>query len=305
MNRILLIILVFFVGLSYGQDELGAKKAFNEGIEAYQKGHYSAATEHFERASTLNPSYSKAYYNAANAYYRNNDLESANINYQRYIESLEGKERKAKGLYNLGNTHVKHFLTTKQKDPKQQGELDILKNGIEAYKQSLRLNPEDKNTRYNLSYAMRLLPPPSQQEDSDDKGENGEEGDPNQEGEKQQNDNKGDGDESKDQNKEGQGDDNKEGNKDGQEKESDQNKGDQKEQDKQGGKSDSQEDKSQGKDNKGGQQNPQEQGEQEGKMTKAQISKDLDAINSDEKKILEAIARKKGKEKTKSNDKDW
>ena len=48
-----------------------------------------------------------------------------------------------------------------------------------------------------------------------------------------------------------------------------------------------------------------EEKEVEGKMSKGQIKKDLDAVNEDEKNILLKIAKQKGKKKGDNNTKDW
>ena len=138
------LLLIALTGFSQSDE----KVIFNEGMEAYNKGNYTKALERFEAAYAKNNKYNKALYNAANAAYRTGDFKKASDLYDMYAASLETKNERAKAYHNLGNAHLKQ---------KEYGE------AVNAYKKSLRNNPNDKDTRYNLSYALSKLKKQQQQ----------------------------------------------------------------------------------------------------------------------------------------------
>ena len=101
----------------------------------------------------------------------NEDFEKATEYYEQYAGTLESKKDKAKAYHNLGNVFLKRFSGSSQnQNPEEQKKSsDYLKNSIEAYKNSLRNNPNDEDTRYNLSYALSKLKQQQQQENKDQK----------------------------------------------------------------------------------------------------------------------------------------
>lgn len=361
-------ILILFVQVTFAQSE--EKILLNEGIESYDKGEYTIALEKFEKAIDLNSDYTAAYYNAANASYRLGDFEKAKNYYDSYTNLLDNDINKAKALHNLGNVFLKEY----EKSPQSEQGIKNLKNSISTYKKALRYNPEDKETRYNLSYALSKLPKENEQ-NKKDKQDNQDKQDKNDEDKKedkeQQNQDRKDQQDKRDQeNKEKQDHQNKENQENQQDKNNQENQSDskkseeqkekeaqneqqrreneqksQEEQNEQNqdqgneGDQEGQEDKNSNNgeesnenqdknedQNEGNNQNPDDQnnseeqnnneqsskpsnGEQEkeieGQVTKGQMIKDLDAINSDEQKTLLKLSRQKGKNKQTNSQKDW
>lgn len=358
-----IITVIFLFGILTGFSQTKEKILLNEGVAAYQKGEYEIALNKFEEAIAANIEYAKAYYNAANAAYRLGDFKKANSYYDSYVSLLESNNQKAKALYNLGNTYLKEYVKN-EKNPEAKDNIENLKKSISAYRNSLRYNPDDEDTRYNLSYAMSKLPPPSEQKDNkndnqekdkenkDDNQENKDQkqdqqqqekdrqkdqenrdqeqkdqenksGDENQEQKDQQEkqDQAKDEQERRNEEKQDQKDKNNKGSQDNQE-----NKGekDKDQQDQNGekpedqennpeenkeGQNDQQNDQNEPKENPKDQQGQSGNGDQEqpkeGEISKGQIIKDLDAINSDEQKTLLKLSRQKGKNKQKNSEKDW
>ena len=104
-----------------------------------------------------------AFYNSGNASYMSGDFESARESFNSFISKTNNIDDKSKAHYNIGNS----FLTEYAKEAKEKGQApssNILKNAIKEYQQSLRFNPNDKDARYNLSYAMKLLQNQEKQE---------------------------------------------------------------------------------------------------------------------------------------------
>ena len=103
-----------------------------------------------------------------------------------YRKALEKEQQSYSGEFNLGDAMYKqekfedaarsfHKLAENQTDPIKLGELyhnignsflkaNQLEASIEAYKQALRNNPEDNETRHNLAYAQQMQ---QQQQDQD------------------------------------------------------------------------------------------------------------------------------------------
>ena len=253
-----------FMAFSNSIGQTKEKLDLNRGIDAYNNGDYGTAQDKFEKAYETNNQYNGALYNAANSAYRKGDFEKATEYYEQYAGTLENKKDKAKAYHNLGNVFLKQ---------------EKLKESIDAYKNALRNNPNDEDTRYNLSYALSKLKQQQQQENKDNKDEDKKK---EEDKEKKENEDKKDGDKSEKE---------KEGDKDKKEGEGD--KEDKKNDDKEGDKP------------KPGDKNKEKEKEEEGKMSKGQIKKDLDAVNEDEKNILLKIAKQKGEKKGDNNTKDW
>ena len=308
IKYITLPICVFMI-FSNGIGQTIEKLELNRGVEAYNNGDYGTAQDKFEQAFEANNQYSGALYNAANSAYRSGDFEKATEYYEQYAGTLENKNDKAKAYHNLGNVFLKRFSGSSQnQNPEEQKKSsDYLKNSIEAYKNSLRNNPQDEDTRYNLSYALSKLKKQQQQESknkSKDENKDNKEQDKNEENKENQ-DNK-DSDKSEEEKEE-------EGDKEDKNKDKEGGEGDKKEEegDKKEGEGEGEgdkEDKNKDKEGDKPKSEGKDKGEEkeiEGKMSKGQIKKDLDAVNEDEKNILLKIAKQKGKKKGDNNTKDW
>lgn len=283
----IIIFICLFMAVSSSIGQTKEKLDLNRGIDAYNNGDYGTAQDKFEKAYEANNQYNGALYNAANSAYRNGDFEKATEYYEQYAGTLESKKDKAKAYHNLGNVFLKRFSgSSKNQNPEEQKKSsDYLKNSIEAYKNSLRNNPNDEDTRYNLSYALSKLKQQQQQENKDQK-------------EGKDEDEKKDEDKKKENKDKEENEDNKDG-----DKSEDQKEGDKDQKEEEGDKEDK---KNEDKDKEGDKPKPgDKEKEIEGKMSKGQIKKDLDAVNEDEKNILLKIAKQKGKKKGDNNTKDW
>ena len=275
--------ILFFIvaSLQFHGQTIESKLKLNEGNQDYKNGDFNKSSSNYEKSLSEDKKNLAAFYNSGNASYMSGDFESARESFNSFISKTNNIDDKSKAHYNIGNS----FLTEYAKEAKEKGQApssDILKNAIKEYQQSLRFNPKDKDARYNLSYAMKLL----------------------QNQEKQEQENK---DQNKDQeNKEDQ--ENKD-NKDQDKKEKkDQDKKDRDGKDKE--KQDQKDNEDKEKENKQEQENKKQE-EKDKKQnakpneTKEQAIKNLDAINNDEQKVLLKVNRKKGDQKKKSKTKDW
>ena len=147
-------------------------------------------------------------------------------------------------------------------------------NAVEAYKNALRNNPSDEETRYNYALAKEYLKnnPPKKDDKKDDKK------DKDKKDDKKDKDNK---------------DDKKDGDKD---------KKDDKGKDKDDQKQDGKNDKDKKDDKKQDQGKPQPQ---PGGISKQRLESLLDAVNNEEKKVQDKVNLQKVKANPKKAEKDW
>ena len=110
---------------------------------------FSKAETEYRRALEKRPDDPLWNFNLSNAQYKQMQFPEAIESYKRLAEQEGDPLRKARALHNLGNS-----LLFSQK----------IDESIEAYKEALRNNPSDLDTKYNLAYAQNLK---KQQENQD------------------------------------------------------------------------------------------------------------------------------------------
>jgi len=139
--------LVLFVFLLLGTFTAFAqadKKDVREGNKLYKKEQYNEAEIAYRRALEADSTSFAAHFNLGSALYKQKQYEQA----ENIFKALSDpklpldKSTKAKVMHNLGNATLQQ---------------EKWKESVDAYKQSLRLNPTDDETRTNLAYAQSKL----------------------------------------------------------------------------------------------------------------------------------------------------
>ncbi|QBA65248.1 tetratricopeptide repeat protein [Muriicola soli] len=269
MNKICLLLSLCVLTTGIAQEEKkdnsdkDLKSSLNLTWEANQElseNEFIQAEADYRRAISKSNENAIAPYNLGTAYYKKESLEEAFGRFKQAGELSEAKPEKHKAYHNMGNVFMKN---------------EEYKKAIEAYKEALRNNPEDEETRYNLALAKALAEKQKNQdkdggEDEDSKEDEDSENKGREEQEDQQQDNKekDGGEQEKDEDKDG----------DGKEK---------KDQPKQGEKPDEQ------KQARKSQLSPQ------------QIKNLLEAMQNEENKVQEKMNEKKVKGPKSKNAKDW
>lgn len=118
------------------------KKYIRQGNRQYEKSKFSESEILYRKAIDKNKQSSDAVFNTGDALYRQNKFEDAGKQFLDHTSQAGDKYSKAAGYYNLGNS----LLKAKK-----------LQESIEAYKNSLKLNPSSVEAKYNLGYAQNLL----------------------------------------------------------------------------------------------------------------------------------------------------
>lgn len=130
------------------------KALIKKGNKEYAKEQYDKAAQEYRKALEKNPANATARFNLGNALYRNNKTDEAVNAFDAAANAAESKKDKAKALYNKGVV-----LQNKNK----------LADCIDAYKNSLKLNPGDEDTRQNLQLALKQQRQQQQQQQQNDK----------------------------------------------------------------------------------------------------------------------------------------
>lgn len=154
-----LMIFIFASGKYYSQH---TNQFVYEGNKAFKKNDMQTAINKYNEALKIKPNNKKALYNLGNALYKealtlkysnaaainisNKDsiaglmLQRAAELYQSSSQLYQNKDTLQKIYHNLGNAYLFQKKYTE---------------AIDAYKKSLKLNPNDEDTRYNLAFALK------------------------------------------------------------------------------------------------------------------------------------------------------
>lgn len=270
------IFIVFTFGLFFSSTAQSERKMTRKGNTQYETGNFIDAEINYKKALAENADLLEAQFNLGDALVKQERFDEALEAFDKVSASTENQKLKANALHNKGN------VLLSQQD---------LEGAIESYKDALRVNPKDHETRYNYAYVKNLLD--QQQQDQ------------NQDQEQNDDDNK---EEDKEQNEEG-------NNQDDQNNEGSENK-DQENSDKEDNKQDQQDDG----ENKEDEQN-QDKGQTDGddsdekhennpkpnenKLNPDEVERLLDALNQQEEKVQDKMKKHKLKGAKVKIEKDW
>lgn len=152
-----MIILILFISRVSSAQSPEADKNIRAGNEFYKQQQFDKAASAYGKAIEADPGNGNAKFNLANALYKQNKQDEAVKVFTDVGGNAEKVELKAKAYYNKG------AVLSRQKK---------LEESIEAYKSTLRLNPDDKEARENLQKALLELKkkdPPKKKEEQDKK----------------------------------------------------------------------------------------------------------------------------------------
>ena len=190
MHKIVYLVVLLVSGMLFSQEK--DKNLFNGNQSFTDKKYSDAEQEYRVTQSKKSPKKAVAGYNLGNSIYRQNQQGESQIKYIQALETAKTKTEKHRIYHNLGNT----FMLEKNYEA-----------AAEAYKNALRNNPFDEETRYNYALAKKKKKenPPPKNDKKDNKGKGGQDKkpqpennktDPNKEGDKDKN--KGDGEKKED-----------------------------------------------------------------------------------------------------------
>ena len=171
----LLVLMFCVLASTYGQSK---KKLIKEGNKLYNDSSFNLAEMKYRKSLEKDQDYFNAAFNLADAVYKQERYQEATSFFEALKDNAKNNQELSQINHNLGNSLFKE---------------NKIDQAIDAYKNSLRQNPNDEETRYNLAYAQKIKQQQQQQQQNQDQDqdqdEDKEEKDQNQDQEKK-NDNK-------------------------------------------------------------------------------------------------------------------
>ncbi|WAC00892.1 aerotolerance regulator BatC [Lacinutrix neustonica] len=280
MKQIITYIFILIAGLSFAQEAALEKQQskitkrandlIHEANDLASNDDFVLAEMEYRKAISTQPTSVAGTYNLGHSYYKKGNYDEALYRNQQAAKNATNKEEKHRAFHNIGN-----ILMQNKK----------CKQAVEAFKNALRNDPTDDETRYNLALAKDCAKdekePPQEKDNKDDNKDN-------QEDDNKENEDKKDKEQEDQKDKGGEGE--NEDKKEGEDKEDEGKPDDKKEKDGEGG------------DNKKEQPKPQQQ---PGQLSAQQIKNLLEAMNNQEQKVQEKMNAEKVKGVKVQTDKDW
>jgi len=147
MKHIIFAITIIFPLTLNAQSE---RKYIRQGNNEYNRGQFEDSEVSFRKANAENNRLPETLFNIGAALFKQEKYDDAARQFTNNIIMTEDNSQKAAGLYNLGNSLL------------QAGKFQ---ESIEAYKESLRLQPNNFEAKHNLAYAQDQLQQQEQQQD--------------------------------------------------------------------------------------------------------------------------------------------
>lgn len=139
-------------------------KNIQKGNRAFENKDYSKAELNYLNVLKTHPSSAEALFNLGNTQLGKNNAQAALDYFEKAKQSSADTTLTAMALHNQGYVYQASAMSSTKEDERQQH----LRTAIDHYKQALRLNPADNNTRYNLALCQKLLKDSQQQSQQQD-----------------------------------------------------------------------------------------------------------------------------------------
>ncbi|NOY76344.1 MAG: tetratricopeptide repeat protein [Calditrichaeota bacterium] len=144
MKKLIIVQLLFLVcALAFGTSLHAdtARSRVKKGNEAFKNKKFDEALNKYQDALLKNPESPLIHFNVGDALYKKKNYKEALKSYQKALNSKDIHVQE-QAYYNLGNCLYK---------------LGKLPESILSYKEALKLDPNDRDAKYNLEYVRRKL----------------------------------------------------------------------------------------------------------------------------------------------------
>ncbi len=190
MRKAIIFLFLSLLALEVSAQQYPERRQVRKGNRAFEKGNYQDAAGRYMRALGVAPGSFEAAYDLGNAYYRQEQYDQAVQTLQQVAaDSLAAPADRAHAFYNLGNAQ---FQQKKYSE------------ALESFKNSLRLNPDDVEAKFNYAYVKKLLDDQNQRNQNNQDKNNQNQNDRNKDNQNQdQNQNKDNQNQNQDQDRNG------------------------------------------------------------------------------------------------------
>lgn len=117
-----------------------------EGLDAYARGNYLAASEYYGRLLEKSPDDPQLHYNFGTAAYKNNMFDNAIESFTKALKS-DNIDLQKKAYYNRGNSQYRIGAEMRQADP--QGTVEKWQQALASMQSVLELDPLDPDAKHN------------------------------------------------------------------------------------------------------------------------------------------------------------
>ncbi len=140
LNTILLFLAITIIALpTFAQSTRGL---VNDGVDQYEKSNFTEAEVNFRKGIENEIESYESQFNLGDALYKQGKFEEALEQFKKTFPLANTENTKAELFHNIGNSLLK---------------AQKLKESIGAYREALKHNPNDIETKYNLSYALKQM----------------------------------------------------------------------------------------------------------------------------------------------------
>ena len=265
MKKVLTYILLLTAVVVFSQEK---DKNLARGNSKFDNKDYVDAEASYRISASKAPAKAAGYYNLGNSIYRQKKVAEAKYAYSDALAKAKTKEEKHRIFHNVGN------VLMDEKD---------YEGAVAAYKNALRNNPHDEQTRYNYALAKKMLkdnpPKPKPKPKPSGKGKEDNEAKENKNQQPENNNNP-------------------------QDREKDKNQGNNKEENKGGGGNDQQNKQPKPQQGKGSQGNDQNT-RANVNPSRGEMERMLDAMDNEEKKVQDRVNSARAKSQPVKQEKDW
>jgi len=143
------VFLLFFFSFSWLISAQTERKMTRKGNSQYETGNFVDAEINYKKALEKNKNLLEAQFNLGDALVKQERYDEALESFDNVSSLTNDKELKAKALHNIGNV-----LLSQQN----------LEGALESYKESLRVDPKDEETRYNYAFVKKQIQQQEQEE---------------------------------------------------------------------------------------------------------------------------------------------
>lgn len=152
-KRCIGLVLMMFAAILSASAQKAERDYIRKGNRAFKDSVFVDAEVNYRKALEVNPKSSISMYNLGNTLVRQNKVQEAMEQYSAAAKIEKDKSKLAYIFHNIGDI----FQTYAK--------------AVEAYKESLRNNPKDDETRYNLALAQKLLKDQEQNQQNQDQNQ--------------------------------------------------------------------------------------------------------------------------------------
>ena len=154
--KIYFYLLIILIGVTNITEAQNKKSFLKEGNKLFSDSSYNASEIKYRKSLEKDQDYFSASYNLANSIYKQERFDESSSLYESLQDNARNNHELSQIYHNKGNSLMKQQKT------------DL---AIKAYKDALRENPNDEDTRFNLAYAKKIKQKEEENKDKKNKDE--------------------------------------------------------------------------------------------------------------------------------------